>query len=241
MLPTLINGRWELRLPEHRHARPEWPWWEATRLAAMRHVIRSSDVVFDIGAEEGDFPALFASWGASVVCFEPNDRVWPNIRAIFQANDLRLYGWFRGFASDDVANVQLGPMSGDIGHGFAWPPCADGPVIGDHGFQTIPEYPDVPRITVDAYCAATGHRPDVLTLDVEGAEFRVLSGARDTLVTWRPVVFASIHPEFMRDTYGDTPAHIETLMADVGYESRFLCRDHEEHWVFWHPDGRRFP
>jgi hypothetical protein len=62
--PTLINGRWPLLLPDHRAARPSWGWWEATRLAAMHHFIQPGDVVYDVGAEEGDFPCLFSTWGA---------------------------------------------------------------------------------------------------------------------------------------------------------------------------------
>ena len=105
MIPTYINDRWVLILPEHRHDRPEWPWWEATRLAAMYHFIGEGDVVYDIGAEEGDFPALFAKWGAQVVLVEPNPLVWPNIKAIFDANELShmVIGSFVGFASDTNA------------------------------------------------------------------------------------------------------------------------------------------
>jgi hypothetical protein len=98
MQSTIINGRWQLMLPEHRAARPEWPVWEKERLAAMHDTIKPGDLVFDCGAEEGDFPALWASWGADVVMIEPNPRVWPNIRAIFHENELehRVRDWFVG-------------------------------------------------------------------------------------------------------------------------------------------------
>ena len=49
-----VNGRWPLWLPEHRAARPEWPWWEAARLSAMHHVLgQGGHTVWDVGAEIG--------------------------------------------------------------------------------------------------------------------------------------------------------------------------------------------
>src|SRR5882724_6033705 len=89
--PTLINGKWQLLLPKHRADRPEWKTgWEVERLDALRASIEPGKLVFDVGAEEGDMSALYALWGAQVVLFEPNERVWPNIRAIWEANRLEL-------------------------------------------------------------------------------------------------------------------------------------------------------
>ena len=163
MRQVLINGRWPLLLPEHRAARPEWPWWEATRIAAMWHHLLPGQLIFDVGAEEGDLPALWATWGLDVGLVEPNPRVWPNIKAIWQANGLKPRFAYPGFL-DDHSN------GNDAGSDLTeWPACAGGPVIGDHGFWTLHEHPVAPRTTVDEWMAA-GHLPDALTIDVEGAE-----------------------------------------------------------------------
>lgn len=261
MVSTMINGRWQLLLPEHRHARPEWPWWEAQRLAAEHHVVDGlqrelgspwSDVhsaepipaarplVYCVGAEEGDFPALYASWGANVVLFEPNERVWPNIRAIFEANQLedRVQATFAGFAGrQTVMHHDRDPHLGSI-----WPNCASGDVIGDHGFCNLWERPDIDSISL-SWFVAQGERdqlvPDMITIDVEGAELEVLRGAGTVLKIAKPVVFVSIHPEMIEDRYKATHHDLHDFMQDHGYESRFLCTDHEEHWFFQHPDNRR--
>ena len=64
--PTRINDTWTMRLPSHRalqYIRPEGGGkWELERLAAMHDTIKPSDVVYDIGAEQGDMTALFAQW-----------------------------------------------------------------------------------------------------------------------------------------------------------------------------------
>lgn len=235
MVSTRINGRWTLNLPAHRAARPEWATgWEVARLDAMHKAIRPTDVVFDIGTEEGDLSALLAQWCDRLHMFEPNDRVWSNIRAIWEANTLKKpAGCWSGFAGS-VTNIPSAAWP-DLG---TWPPSAYGPVIGDHGFCQFGERPDLPSITLDEYAAYAGH-PDVITMDVEGSELHVLQGAWRLLRECRPVVFVSVHPESMGILYNQYQNELNKFMADVGYEGRFLAHDHEAHWVFQHLENRR--
>lgn len=239
MVPVLINGRWELFLPEHRAARPQWlienGGWETQRLAAMCDAINPGDVVFDIGSEEGDFPALFASWGAQVVLFEPNPRVVPNIKAIWDANQLPTpRGFFVGFASNKTVlrPPEMEPIFAQPDRD-GWPACAFGEVIGDHGFRNVSErFHDTPQISVDDACVSFGVSPDVVTMDVEGAELVVLQGAVKTLTFGRPKVFVSVHPSFMAEMYGHDPVDLHVFMDDLGYVGECLAVDHEEHWEF---------
>ena len=247
MVPTTINGRWTLLLPEHRAARQEWfTGWEKERLAAMADCIRPGDLVYDIGAEEGDFPALWASWGADVVLVEPNPKVWANIRAIFEANDVenRVRGWFVGFAGDELRDrpawndEHVEPP--DDPRTDWWPSCAYGPVIGDHGFLVIPERPDCPITTIDRLAEFYGP-PTVITIDVEGAELTVLRGAHRTLVENRPRVFVSCHTDIEWMTLkfeGDEFPALDAYMRSLGYEGTHLATDHERHMCYLHPDGR---
>jgi FkbM family methyltransferase len=238
MVPTSINGRWTLLLPEHRAARPEWPWWEATRLAAMAHHIGPGDVVWDVGAEEGDFPALWSSWGAQVVLAEPNPLVWANIRAIFEANDLPApAACLVGFFSDRTDLLENPEGWLRIGGEHPWPPCADGEVIGDHGFMQLGERPDVIQLTIDDLAQIHADKippPTVITMDVEGSELQVLMGGAGTIVKHRPKVFVSIHPEFMQHHYGivDGVQAVRGWFAQARYDEQFLSIDHEHHWLF---------
>lgn len=233
MIDTVINSRWSLLLPEHRAVRPEWvTGWEVERIASMHdHLGNGGHTIYDIGAEEGDLPALWASWGNDVALWEPNVRVWPNPRAIFDANGLAPLATFPGFAADhDGAGDRQYLTAG------GWPPSADGPLIGDHGFCNLCERPDIPRLKIDTVADLIGP-PDALTIDVEGAELRVLLGARSVLAKHRPLVWVSVHPQFMDDTHGDTPEQLFTYMEGLGYIRTHLASDHEDHEFFCPAEG----
>lgn len=229
MREIMVNGRWPLQLLEHRAARPEWPFWEAHTLALANHLIEPGMVVWDIGAEEGDFPALWGSWGAEVVMVEPNPHVWPQIRLHWQANVGHApLTCLVGFASD----TETHPVTDyPPGYGGVWPLVAYGEVKPDHGFRTIPEHGLVsPQYRMDDLHLVN---PDLVMMDIEGGEFTALRGMVNTLEDHHPQLIVSVHPAFMAEVYGEDSEDLHRWMADLGYHSRPLCFDHEEHWWFW--------
>ena len=56
----------------------------------------------------------------------------------------------------------------------------------------------VPTITIDSIIEHTGLIPDVIKIDVEGAELQVLQGGKHTLTRIRPDIFLSTHSTDMR-------------------------------------------
>lgn len=249
MVETTINGQWTLSLPEHRAARPHWSTaegWERARWDSIHENVRPGDTVVDVGTEEGDLSALLATWvgpDGKVALIEPNPRVWPNIRAIFDANHLvdRVAAAWPGFAGP-VTTPEPRPGARDVtaSRDGRWPDCAYGPIIGDHGFCVLPERPDLPAITLDDLCERHGLAPTLITMDVEGAELEVLRGADRVLAVQRPLVYVSVHHEFMRDTFGYESGRLWQHMADRGYGFTRLAVDHEDHVVWHHPDGYPF-
>lgn len=245
MVETEINGRWRLWLPEHRAARPEWETgWERERLDSMHehltewrgwnHLEDRNPVIVDVGVEEGDLTALYSQWGCDVVMVEPNPRVWPNVRAIWEANGLRApLAWWVGFAGDVATKGRM-----DFGQHWAraedgWPVCAHGPVIGDHAFLHLAQHADmVPTVVLDEW---RDWPVDAITMDVEGSELTVLRGAERILVEDRPLVWVSVHTDqqWMDENYPlDGRDAVVEHMADRGYVGTLLAIDHEEHWLF---------
>lgn len=229
MRETVINGKWKLRLPEHRYARYQIEQnWEPERLDSMHKHLKEGDYIIDVGAEEGDFPALFASWGCRVGMIEPQALVWPNIKAIWEANELEPPVFcFEGFAADTNSEVYAPTTAG------LWPMSADGEVIGNHGFHNLSERPDLNRMTIDVLAAIYGP-PDAITIDVEGAEYEVIMGAEKTLREHKPLVWISEHEAFMYRMYDHYLADLHNVLEAWGYEKELLAYDHELH-VLWKP------
>lgn len=235
---VFVNHKWHLNLPEHRAERVEWTnelGWEPERLDAMHTVIKKGDVVYDIGTEEGDMTALFAKWGADVVLFEPNPLVWSNIRCIWEANKLPLpIGYFVGFASNET-NLKPVDLEAIIAEPErdGYPACAYGPIIREHGFRNVSErFNDTPQIKLDDYYKQTKIAPTIITMDVEGAEFEVLLGAKNIIKKFSPTIYISLHPIPMWDMFGTASGKVHNFLRDLGYEGRFLAYDHEEHWEY---------
>lgn len=234
-------GGQKLRVLAHRAKAHDFATWEASYIERLVAELRPGMVVYDIGAEEGEFSALAAKivGGGKVHLFEPVPEIWPNIRTVFGENDIGPGGCFVGFVGARSAGVRGLVLN-------SWPNAAEGPIRKHSGFAVIHERPDLPTITVDDYATASGTEPDVLMIDVEGAEVRTLLGARETLARARPLVFVSIHPPGFLCQYGETRAegaprdeqeHVFRLMSETGYVGEFLGHDHESHWLFTPREG----
>lgn len=224
--PTDIHGH-TVRLPSHRAI--QWlrdPTFERERIRAMAQVIQPDHVVFDIGAEQGDISALLASWvpDGGVVLVEPNPKVWPCIRATFKENGLpKPIAGFVGFCASE---------SGEGWGTQSWPAECAGTIDPAAGFAHLAEQDDIDRASLDDLADLIETHPDVLTIDVEGAELEVLKGAAATLRGARPQVFVSIHPAFIRHHFDQTPGDVMAFMDDAGYRAHYLAADHEIHVWF---------
>ncbi len=217
-------GDWPVQLTADRVSfHQSQPRWEIERLTSMHDRLRAGDVIVDVGSECGDFPTLWSTWGALVICVEPNPAYWPAIRAHFEANNAKPLRSWVGFASDSGEGV---PYS-------EWPSCSVGEIRPDDGFRHL-AIDDCPSITLDTLCA--GIHVDAITIDVEGSELRVLRGAERILTEDRPrSVWVSVHTdlEWMETYYpGETFDAVDALMQSYGYKSEILADDHELH-VLW--------
>lgn len=232
MVEAKLNNRYKLIIPKHRADRPDWyteDGWERARLNSLHHNLKKGDVLYYVGAEEGEMPALCQNWGAEVFLFEPNPKVWPNIKAIWEANSLADPITFAGFASHTTER-----KGEPLQKGF--PACADDEIIGNHGFKELYlEAENYPQIKLDDVWGAGIYKPPTaITLDVEGSEWRVLEGATETLRTHKPKIWLSGHPEFMFHQWGEYLSDLRNWIKAFGYKETLLDYQHEVH-LFYEP------
>lgn len=229
MVRAKLNGAYDIILPKHRAERPEWytdKGWEKKRLKRLRQEIQNqkNSVVYYVGAEEGEMCALAAIWGAKVLMFEPNDKVMPNIKAIWEANNLSMDDvFFPGFAGNEVKGRQEFVKVSDI----------TGEVIHDHGFKELQanHITHLPVTTIDSV-AKKYDPPTLITMDVEGAEFEVLKGAEHTLREHKPVILLSLHPEFLIQFWNVYSAEVRHWIKQLGYKEELIDYQHEVHLIY---------
>jgi FkbM family methyltransferase len=231
MIKTILNGEFEMVLPKHRADRPEWhseAGWEKLRLKSMNQHIGKGDVVYYVGAEEGEFPALCQMWGAEIVLFEPNPKVWSHLPLTWISNGLELpMVCIPGFASDKINNLSRVYRN-------EWPPEVDQIIETAHGFKELYlEGDSYGQITIDS--CVYDHKikpPTAICLDVEGSEWRVLGGAERVLKTYKPKIWLSGHPEFMLQQWDESLYNLRQWIKNLGYKEILLDYQHEVHLFY---------
>lgn len=231
MIKAKLNGEFEMLLPKHRADRPEWytdKGWEKKRLQSMHENLGKGDTIFYVGSEEGEMPALCQMWGADVVMFEPNEKVWANTLAIWEANKLHApKACFQGFASNHTSEQAPVVMDG-------FPQSAiDGDIIPDHAFRELISAGDIPQVRIDDFIEATRIMPTALTMDVEGSEWEVLQGAETYLRVHKPKIWLSLHPEFLFRMFNKYSYEVRRWLIDMGYKEELLDYQHEAH-LYYH-------
>ncbi len=222
--------RYELELFEPLASWDVWAVWERERIDSMQQHIKQGDVVFDVGAEQGWMSALISKYmSENVVLIEPTQEFWPGIKAIYDQNNLVApKKSFVGFCDDHTTKDRIAEL--------AWPfEAKETQVIEKRKYRNVHDEGDtkiVPSLKIDDMKTI----PDHITIDVEGAELKVLSGAERTLRKHRPKVWCSVHPDMMERDYNTTVAELLFFMEDCGYEYELLAVDHENHFYFW-PKG----
>jgi FkbM family methyltransferase len=167
------------------------PWYSGTERAhqrAMRSLVRSGDVVMDVGANWGLHTLLLARLvgpSGRVVALEPLPEAFEALRWHLSVNGCRNVLTLR-LALADTDGIMRFVRGGSTSQGFL-----DTGQSTDRAQHSMLE---VPVRTLDSLVAE--RHLDSLRLvkvDVEGAESAVLSGAEQTLEHHRPCLVVDLH------------------------------------------------
>lgn len=172
--------------------------------------IHSGDIFFDIGANAGQHSLIAAHAGASVHAFEPLPRLAQRVRQNARLNGLlELIQVFEQAVSSQCGEVEIFEQPGEDDGSHS--------IIGTCK-QNSSTAIRTPSTTIDEHIRVTGCRPNVLKIDVEGAECLVLDGAKDLLHAGpaQPIVIIETGDRLANES-GESALSVLQRLLDEGY------------------------
>jgi len=184
-----------------------------------RHLPRGG-TFYDVGAHFSFwsvYAARVAGANAHVLSFEPSDAfdvLASNTRTFPQVDRRRCAVSDRD--ADTVFYAQGLSASGSLSHAVTQ--------INQHHLPTVPISPlPVRARTLDSVSLETRRDPDLIKVDVEGNERRVLEGAASLIERSRPTWVIEVHPPQLREC-GATDEECLAALRDSGYLVEVLER-----------------
>ena len=197
----------QLRLPEDKGI---WTGtYEAQFASRLARAVAPGAIAYDIGSWHGFFAGVMAAQGARIVhVFEPLPTNAERIRRLIRLNPTKGITLHECAVGDRDTRMELLVM-----------PESSMAKLEKSRFQTeltsAARVPVVVRSIDSMVSTREIEPPDLIKIDVEGAELLVLEGARETLRRYRPELFAEIHSS-------ELLAECERLLRSEGYQLKVL-------------------
>jgi len=192
--------------------------YEPEALDSARRSVRPGSCCVDVGANLGYYTLSMAHWVGSdgiVVAFEPFPSNFEALKKNVRLNELRNVMLEPSAAADRNDSIQL---TYGLEEKFSATPSVNG-----YAVQGTTQQIRVPARSLDDYLLGLGRAPDLIKIDVEGAELAVLQGARHTLEKVHPVLLIEIHGW---GTPGSEEVH--RFLDQFGYQIVLLGRKGRE-------------
>jgi FkbM family methyltransferase len=185
--------------------------------------IRSGDVVFDIGSSVGLYALHAGLLNANVIAFEPDPAYRKRLKRNIKLNKLRR-----------TVRVVEWVVSDQQGHAILYSDGIDG------NSPSLTQAPD--RQTLLVKTDSIDHaliknelpRPDLIKIDIEGAEALALPGMTDMLTaTQAPrLLFVEFHPELI-EKLDSSLNRCQGILSDCGYRLELeMKRNDQVHAIY---------
>jgi FkbM family methyltransferase len=173
-------------------------------------------VCWDIGAHFGYHSLALAALGAEVVAFEPNQYNAERLHANLEHNpSLAKRVRHLPVAVSDRDGEMTFVESADLKGSSSGSHLAEAtpPLEGKH-YETFARR-SVRTVRMDSLVAEGGKAPDVVKIDIEGAEYLALQGGKKLLSEKKPLLLLEVHHICLM-------FHIQKFLMGLGYATTLL-------------------
>lgn len=178
--------------------------YESESVDLFLKLMQPGDVVYDVGAHIGYYTLIAAkkqiNSGGHVIAFEPNPTNLRILRKHLQLNNITNVTVIEAAVAESSGKSKFALGTG-TGTGHMAPD-------GQLEVQTVSLDELVQQGIIPP--------PQIIKIDVEGAELRVIKGALQTIATYRPFIFLEVHSAILLRS-------CDEILTKLGYVRLDLC------------------
>jgi FkbM family methyltransferase len=194
-----------------------WEQWGEKHNSGFHKLIELSHnkkIILDIGAHIGlcSIPISLYCNVERIYAFEPNDINREILKAHITANNI---------SNIEVAANLVGKNHGELVELYSPEEVSGIPSIAN--LQSMRKDNKTYRtsshlqVSIDEFCKSRNIHPDIIKIDVEGAEFGVLEGATNVIKESRPYILISLHPKHLK-SLGKNVNEIIEICESMNYQ-----------------------
>lgn len=211
----LLNGELTWVLPRWRSLDQNY---EQKTVASFTEVVKSGQVVWDVGAHVGLFSIIAArrvGGNGQVVAWEPSPDAFANLQHHLKANGLsHLTRSFQEVVSDGKASEAVFQLDAANETSFA------NRISYNAANEKLHREIKVRCRCLDEWAQELDRQPDVIKMDIEGAEIFALRGGQRLLsgeFGKRPKILLAVHPASIHQ-YGSSCDELAALVKKLRYQ-----------------------
>lgn len=189
--------------------------YEAPTTSIFQQVLKPGSVFIDVGAHVGYFSAL----AARIV--GENGRVYAFEAIPENAKMIRKNAQINRFENVRVESVILSDQPGSLI--FHYGPEGHSGVSSIREVSGSSRHVEMKAERLDQFMSQIT-QVDLIKIDVEGAELRVLLGAQRILKKYRPALIIEVTPAFLEEL-GDSETRLMGLMDELGYTRKNIITE----------------
>lgn len=172
---------------------------------------RDRKVVFDIGAHIGlcAIPLSYSIADDGIVyAFEPGAANLKYLKKNIEYNkieNIKVFPYLVGSENNNAISFHESRAASAMNS------------IVEYKAEKIYKTVNKKQISLDYFCIQNNIIPEIIKIDVEGAEINVLAGAKRILKSYNPIIMLSVHPRHLR-IMGSSVEELIQLIKSCSYE-----------------------